>query len=218
MRRMIMPTGGKAKKEETTGYRWMVNGGNKDGSSLFEKGALNYYCADEEDDHANWDHAMFEYNIGVACCNDAGEVHRPACDEDSTASATYMDAFAYCEMLNDAYDDFLDSQDGKGSKGGKSQDSKGTEGKSSGDAKGTDSKGTDGKGTESGDAKGTDSKGTDGKSSGDAKGTDSKGTDQTDGKGTDQTDGKGTDDQSPSSKEDQEANSKGKGGGRRLME
>merc|ERR1719242_720629 len=154
--------GGKENKEkESTGYRWMVNGGNKDGSSLFEKGALNYYCADEEDDHAQWDHAMFEYNIGVACCNDAGEVHRPACDEDSTASATYMDAFAYCEMLNDAYDDFLDSQDGKGSKGGKSQDSKGTEGKSAGDAKGTDSKGTDGKGTESGDAKGTDSKGTD---------------------------------------------------------
>merc|ERR550532_1511628 len=107
--------------EDETGHRWMVKG---DGE-LFEDGALNYYCADEEDDQAEWDHAMFEYNIGVACCNDNGEMHRPACDEDSTAAATYMDAYAYCEMLNEQHEDFLESQDGKGSKGGKqSQDSK----------------------------------------------------------------------------------------------
>merc|ERR1719242_1047682 len=170
--------GGKENKEkESTGYRWMVNGGNKDGSSLFEKGALNYYCADEEDDQAEWDHAMFEYNIGVACCNDAGEVHRPACDEDSTASATYMDAYSYCEMLNDKYDDFLNNG-GKGSKGSKESKSSGkntgksTDGKSSGKNTGKSSNDMgSGKSAKSPDAK--DSKNS-GKSADGAKGADGK--------------------------------------------
>merc|ERR1719382_1691274 len=127
----------------------MVNGGNKEDKALFEQGALNYYCADEEDDQAEWDHAMFEYNIGVACCNDAGEVHRPACDEDSTASATYMDAYSYCEMLNEKYDEFLNNG-GKGSKGSKESKGAKTSGKSS--AKSSNDMGS-GKSAKSPDAK-----------------------------------------------------------------